>query len=810
MISAKSAAQTTSVSPSELPTHSVASDTNAPNTAAASNNNNNNNNGFDLINHAIRMVPPAPPTSQDFRHYRTSELLFTARLLERQRELSAQHAQNHRRHTSSAIATLLQQQQAQHHQLTHPQQSDVAWRQPPPVPPPPPTTTTTPPEPTAAAAAGFLPTTTSSTLPASAEAIIRIDQNARQLNPNAFQFPWKLHDMLDRARSEGNEEVVSWVDDGEAFRVHLPDTFVSNVMPRFFKQTKYKSFQRQLNLYGFTRLHNGPNKGGYKHKYFRQGQRTLCQLITRCPLRDSSSAATSAAAKEDTTTATSIQTPAPEVTVVDDEDETTTATTAAHVPHYGPQHEAQLLSHHQRQMLTLMSRQGHDKEQLHWLQQQYEAHRLHQQQMSSNSHHPHPSIHHRARSPVGGTVVSVPTLPLEGKDHSIGRKVSIPGCSFGGDTSSTNASLESREEPQEDVVTAAAAPKTTAPSFPKEFQFPSKLYDMLQRADERNFSSVVSWMPGDACFKVHDVERFVNDVMPSFFKQSKYKSFQRQLNLYGFSRVDSGPNKGGYRHSNFLKGRRDLLSSIQRMKIKGNGRPRSSSDRPENNNNNAGSEIVSLDNSNHTSVVLSSSRHNFSLVETNKATAAALPPDSPASAKSRSPVTASPETSSGIDFILEAIQKRERSDSEKSSDDAAAPNTKRPHVVHDSDTIPSTIDIRMKDATATTKDTEDAAKNVAYGLSWRQDPSESFSDWTIEVVCTEEGRRNLYHVHRRVLAVGPKKSDYFANIFKSNGNANRNKLQLNKQQAAVFPMVLDYIYNESVLDWDSEKAYTVS
>ena len=67
------------------------------------------------------------------------------------------------------------------------------------------------------------------------------EQNARQLNPNAFQFPWKLHDMLDRSSNEGNEDIVSWVDNGEAFRVHLPDVFVESIMPRFFKQTKYKS-----------------------------------------------------------------------------------------------------------------------------------------------------------------------------------------------------------------------------------------------------------------------------------------------------------------------------------------------------------------------------------------------------------------------------------------------------------------------------------------------------------------------------------------------------------------------------------------
>ena len=62
-------------------------------------------------------------------------------------------------------------------------------------------------------------------------------------NPNLFQFPWKLHDMLDNSAQEGLDEVVSWQDEGRAFRVHIPQTFVDHIMCRHFKQTKYKSFQ---------------------------------------------------------------------------------------------------------------------------------------------------------------------------------------------------------------------------------------------------------------------------------------------------------------------------------------------------------------------------------------------------------------------------------------------------------------------------------------------------------------------------------------------------------------------------------------
>lgn len=60
-----------------------------------------------------------------------------------------------------------------------------------------------------------------------------------------------------------------------------------------------------------------------------------------------------------------------------------------------------------------------------------------------------------------------------------------------------------------------------------------------------------------------------------------------------------------------------------------------------------------------------------------------------------------------------------------------------------------------------------------------------------------------------MLAVGPKKSDYFANIFKLNGFAGQNQLRLSKRQAAVFPMVLDFIYTDIDLDLDAEKAYAL-
>jgi hypothetical protein len=75
-------------------------------------------------------------------------------------------------------------------------------------------------------------------------------------------FPEKLHRMLEITEREGLTDVVSFFSHGRAFAIHKPRRFVTETMPRFFRQTRLTSFQRQLNLYGFRRISQGPDNGG--------------------------------------------------------------------------------------------------------------------------------------------------------------------------------------------------------------------------------------------------------------------------------------------------------------------------------------------------------------------------------------------------------------------------------------------------------------------------------------------------------------------------------------------------------------------
>ena len=102
--------------------------------------------------------------------------------------------------------------------------------------------------------------------------------------------------------------------------------------------------------------------------------------------------------------------------------------------------------------------------------------------------------------------------------------------------------------------------------------FPRKLQNMLKSSvrstpNEEKRESIVSWFPCGTSFKVHNVSAFVSTVLPLFFKQTKFKSFQRQLNLWGFLRIQWGPEKGAYYHPQFLRDQPKLVCLLRRQKV---------------------------------------------------------------------------------------------------------------------------------------------------------------------------------------------------------------------------------------------------
>jgi hypothetical protein len=87
--------------------------------------------------------------------------------------------------------------------------------------------------------------------------------------------------MLEDMAGSESQNFVSWQPHGKAFRVHQPEMFTEMIIPRYFKQTKYKSFQRQLHLYGFRRICKGLDKGAYYHTLFIRNKKSMSLRMIR-------------------------------------------------------------------------------------------------------------------------------------------------------------------------------------------------------------------------------------------------------------------------------------------------------------------------------------------------------------------------------------------------------------------------------------------------------------------------------------------------------------------------------------------------
>jgi len=151
---------------------------------------------------------------------------------------------------------------------------------------------------------------------------------------------------------------------------------------------------------------------------------------------------------------------------------------------------------------------------------------------------------------------------------------SVSGGGIVGPDGTTVPATTSRGPNKKKAASKSKKKESCDPNKPENQTIPiflKKTYKMIDTCEP----AIASWTPDGEMFVVKDPELFATTIIPQYFDHNKFSSFARQLNFYGFRKMQAKPIRNAdfdadtakhvtFYNEKFKRGRCDLLREIQR------------------------------------------------------------------------------------------------------------------------------------------------------------------------------------------------------------------------------------------------------
>ncbi len=174
------------------------------------------------------------------------------------------------------------------------------------------------------------------------------------------------------------------------------------------------------------------------------------------------------------------------------------------------------------------------------------------------------------------------------------------------------------------------------------------------------------------------------------------------------------------------------------------------------------------------------------------------------------------------DFISDEIRHEHDIDNESEQDDYFETRPHQPLVNatnrnSDEDNDSSRYLLPSIDESSLPTTSSQEREQLNKKLSWRLDPSQSLSDWELHIFNRSSKTFEVYHVHRVVMALGPRGCEFFQDVFRqseavsesSSSNNNNNKttrVPLIAESCKLVGCFLDYVYDNEHFRITNENA----